>query len=197
MVDRTDNRLYVYPECDPPTVKDRSDIDYMRELAEEVNTDANNLDVRLQDFVERRDAARIAFAGAVTSSGAAGGFIFLAPYSSVTYDNTAGSTDLASFALKPRERGWYMFVSTIRCTNGGAQSMVLRHRRNGLTVSEGRRFEGPADVITGTESSMANSDVMLCQANDIVQTQVKVSGAGGTFTYEARLTMMQLLKLDV
>lgn len=197
MVNRTDNRLYVYPECDPPTVKDRSDIDYMRELATEVNTDAGAMDARLQDFVERRDAARIGFASTVTSTGAANGFIFQVPYSSVTYDNTAGSTDLGSFALKPRERGWYMFVSVVRCTNGGDQSMMIRHRRNGLTFQEGRRFEGPSGQMSATGESMACSDIILCQPDDIIQTQVKVNGAGGTFTYEARLTMQQLLKLDV
>lgn len=197
MANRTDNRLYPYPECDPPLVKDRSDIDYMRELAEAVNTDATALDARLVDFVEKRDAARIAFASTVTTTGAAAGTTFTIPYSSVTYDNTAGSTDLGAFALKPLERGWYMFVSTVRCTNGGAQSLVIRNRQNGSSLAVGRRFEGPADVITGSESSMECSDIFLCQVGDTIQTQAKVSGAAGSFTYEARLTMMQLFKLDV
>src|SRR5689334_7478022 len=121
MADRTDNRGYIYPECDPPLTKDRSDIDWLRQLAVQVDSDASGVDFKLQEFLEKPDAVRIGFTGAVLTSGSGSGFQFTVPYDFVTYDNTIGSTALGNFAIRPRERGWYMFTSTVRCTNGGEQ----------------------------------------------------------------------------
>lgn len=196
MTKRTDNRLYIYPECDPPLVKDRSDIGFMRELAQEINSDAATMDARIQDFIEKPDAARIAFAGSVTTTGTPGNS-FIVPYNVVTYDNTTGSTDLGSNALTPAERGWYMFVSTVRCTNGGELNMLVRHGKSGTVYQKARRYEGPSFPITASEENMTTCDVLRCDVGDRVHTRVAVDGVGGTFTWEARLTMIQLHKLDV
>lgn len=195
MANRTDNRGYIYPECDPPLVKDRSDIDWIRQLAVEVDNDATGVAFKLQEFLEKPDAARVAFTGGVTTSGSGSGFQFTVPYDTVTYDNTPGSTALGSFAISPRERGWYMFTSTVRCTNGGEQGTSVRHLLN--SGDNGRAFEGPSFPINGNEENMAISDIMQCEAGDLITTRVLQSGAGGTFTFECRLTMIQLRKLDV
>lgn len=195
MVNRTDNRLYIYPECDPPLVKDRSDIDYLRELAVEVNNDAATLDARLQDFVEKPDAARIAFAGNVTILGTPGAS-FLVPYNVTTYDNTAGSVDLASNALVPLERGWYAFCSQVRCTNGGGVNMGVRHGKSGTVYQKPRRYEGMSSPITANEDSMTTFDVLRCDAGDFIRTRVITDGIAGTYAWEARLSMIQLHKLD-
>lgn len=195
MVDRTDNRGYIYPECDPPLVKDRSDIDYLRELAVQINNDAAVMDARLLEFIEKPDAARIAYTGTVTTTGAGNGFYFRVPYDTTTYDNTSGSVDLGANGVRVLERGWYMFTSTLRCTNGGGQGMCLRHLRNGN--DEGRRPEGPSAPISANEENMSTVDIMQCSAGDLVTTQGFVDGAAGTFTFEGRLSMLQLYKLDV
>ena len=47
---------------------------------------------------------------------------------------------------------------------------------------------------------MPTSDVMLCQVGDVIQTQVRTiddGGGLGNFTFESRLTMVQLVKLDI
>lgn len=196
MTDRTDNRGYPYPECEPPLVKDRSDIAFLRDLAVEVNSDANLMDFNLQEFVEQPDAARISFNGTITTSGLISGSIHRVPYDLVTYDNTPGMTDLSVNAIRAIERGWYMMTSTIRCTNGGEQSIMIRHLRNGQAGTV-RRFEGPSYPINGNEENMATSDVLLLEAGDSVQTQIKTNGLAGTFTFEGRLTIVQLYKLDV
>lgn len=199
MTDRTPNRGYIYPECDPPLVKDRSDIAFMQELAQQVDADAGGLDIKIVTLLEKPDAARIAYNGPITVAGITGtaGSLFLIPYNVTTYDNTAGSTDLVAGGLRVRERGWYMFTSSMRCTNGGAQDSLIRHMRNNLTYQEGRRLEGPSATINGNEENMATSDILLCQVGDLVQTQVKFNNANGTFTFECRLSMVQLLPLDV
>lgn len=195
MVKRTDNRGYVYPECDPPLVKDRTDIDYMRELAVNINNDAAVLDSRLLEFIEKPDAARIGYTGTVTTSGSGNGFLFLVPYDFTTYDNTAGSVDLAANGIRVLERGWYLFTSSLRCTNGGGQATEIRHLRNNR--DEARRLEGPSDTINGNEENMTTVDFIQCNAGDLVQTQAKQAGVGGTYTFEGRLSMLQLYKLDV
>lgn len=195
MVDRTDNRGYIYPECDPPLVKDRSDIDYLREFAVQVNNDAATLDSRLLEFIERPDAARIAFTGAIATSGSGNGFYFRVPYDVTTYDNTSGSVDLTANGIRVLDRGWYAFTSSLRCTNGLEQFMCVRHLRNGN--DEGRRVEGPSIPINGNEENMTTMDMMQCEAGDLVTTQGFVAGVAGSFTFEGRLSMFQLYKLDV
>lgn len=195
MVKRTLNRGYIYPECDPPLVKDRSDIDYIRALAGEVNSDANGMDFTLQEFLEKPDAARISFTGVIATTGSGSGFQFTVPYDSITYDNSTGSTDLGSFALRPAERGWYMFTTMVRSVDGGEQNTQVRHLRNGL--SEGRGFDSQSIPITATEENTSTVDLMLCSAGDLVISRVLVAGAAASITYECRLTMIQLRKLDV
>lgn len=196
MTDRTDNRGYTYPECSPPLVKDRSDIGYLRDLAEQVNTDAGLIEFTLQEFLEKPDAARMSFSGTLTGTGAANGTTLKIPYDTVTYDNTTGSTDVGAGGLRPVERGWYMFTSTVRCTNGGEQGLMVRHLRNGRAGTV-RRFEGPSFPINGNEENMSCSDMLEMQAGDSVLTQILLDGVAGTFTFEARLTMIQMYKLDV
>lgn len=195
MANRTPNRGYIYPECDPPLVKDRSDIDWLRQLATDVDGDATGVEFKIQEFLEKPDAARIAFTGIINTSGAGSGFQFTVPYDTVTYDNTAGSTALGLLALRVRERGWYAFTSTVRCTNGGEQGTSVRHLLNG--ADNGRAFEGPSKPINGNEENMAIMDVMQCNVDDLITTRVLQSGAAGAYTFECRLTMIQLLKLDV
>lgn len=198
MADRTANRRYIYPECDPPLVKDRSDIRYLQSLAGEVNSDANGMSNRISEFLERPDAARIIFGGVIAVPGTgSNGVIFRMPYNSASWDNTPGSIDLSAQGLRVRERGIYMFVSVVRNVTGGEQATMIRHVRNGLTYQEGRRLEGPAGLIGPVETNMTTSDVMICQAGDLIQTQVKVIDGGVNMTMEARLAMVQLVKLDV
>lgn len=201
MTDRTPNRGYIFPECEPPLVKDASDIVYLRDLAEQVNADAGNMDAAILDLWEKPDSARISFSGNLVSNGAVDGQTIRFPYDTVTFDNTAGSTLVGSNALRVLERGWYLVVSSVRCTNGAAgteQNFVIRTLRNGLGSEQGRRFEGITVPVTiGGESTMQCSDVILCQVGDALTTQVKNFGVAGTFNWDGHITMVQMLKLDV
>lgn len=199
MTDRTDNRGYSFPECAPALVKDRADIGFLRDLAGEVNADMNALDAQIVTLIEKPDAARVAFAGnLVVTKSTAGDAIFVVPYNSTTYAQPANFADLAAGGLRVRERGFYMITSYVRTTNAGLCSMQLRHLRNGVGFTEGRRFEGPSwPVTTGLDSSMTTSDIIVCDAGNLLQTQVKMSPADGTYAFEARLSAIQVLPLDV
>lgn len=201
MTDRTPNRGYSFPECDPPLVKDRSDIGFLRDLAQQVNSDATALDASIVDLIEKPDAARQAFAGNLLltlSGGSSLEAIRTVPYDTTTYANPASMSDLTAGGLRIPVRGFYMFTSYVRCTNGGDLNLQVRHLRNGLARTEGRRFEGPSlPVDTTTETSMETSDVFQCNAGDLVRTQLKTHNASGTFAFEARLSGILILPLDV
>lgn len=187
---------YPFPQCDPPLVKDASDIEQMRDLALAIDADATVQEAKLVEFYEKPDSARMTGSSAVATTGAANGTTLVIPYDTVTHDNTAGSTDLVNDALVPLERGWYLVTSMVRCTNGGSQNLGIRHLRNSLATEEKRRFEGPSLAI-GTEEAMTTMDVMFCEAGDRIQTQAKVEGVAGSFTFTSALSMVQLHKLDV
>lgn len=193
MVDRTPNRNYAYPECDPPLVKDRSDIRYLGDLARDVNSDAIVMSNRILDLLENPDTAMISMATGVT------GPIFTVPYDFSSWDE-GGVVDLGAQGIRVQERGFYFFTSTVFSTSAGNVSLMCRHLRNGKSYQEGRRFEGPARSVVGTTQSMSVSDVLSLQSGDLVQTQVKfddtVAGIG-PHNFECRLTMIQMLKLDV
>lgn len=199
MTDRTDNRGYSYPECDPPLVMDRSDIGFLRDLATEVNADAQALDDRIETLIERPAAARQAFAASlVIVKSSIGDAVMTIPYSSTTYANPASFSDLAAFGLRIPERGFYMFTSYVRTTTAGLCDLQVRHLRNGLARTEGRRFEGPGFTVdTAIETSMQTSDVFPCNAGDLIRTQIKLSPVDGTYAFEARLSGILLLPLDV
>jgi hypothetical protein len=197
VTDRTD-RGYPYPECDPPLTKDASDISQMRDLAQAVNSDATAQDARMVQLIEKPDAVRVAYAASlVVTKSSAGDAIFIIPYSSTTYAQPAAFADLTAFGLRVQERGYYWVTSTVRCTNAGLAGMQIRHLRNGLARTEGRRFEGPAWPVIASESSMQTADLMYANAGDLIRTQVKMSPADGTYAFEARLAAIQILPLDI
>jgi hypothetical protein len=197
VTDRTD-RGYPYPECDPPLTKDASDISQMRDLAQAVNSDAAAQDARMVQLIEKPDAVRVAYAASlVVTKSSAGDAIFIIPYSSTTYAQPAAFADLTAFGLRVQERGYYWVTSTVRCTNAGLAGMQIRHLRNGLARTEGRRFEGPAWPVIASESSMQTADLMYANAGDLIRTQVKMSPADGTYAFEARLAAIQILPLDI
>lgn len=193
MVERTPNRGYAYPECEPPLVRDRSDIRYLRDLANAVNTDASNQSNRILDILENPDTAMISVAGNFT------GPLFTVPYNFSSWDE-GGVVDLGANGIRVTERGFYYFTSAVRCTNGNQFNMLCRHLRNGKSYEEGRRMEGPSRTLGTSESNMTISDVLFLRAGDLVQTQVKFDasvGGIGPFNFVCNLSMVQMLKLDV
>lgn len=199
MTGRTPNRGYSFPECDPPLVKDRSDIGFLRDLAQQVNSDATALDASIVDLIEKPDAARQAFAGNLTIvKSSIGDAVLSVPYNSTTYANPASFSDLTAFGLRTPTRGFYFFTSAVRTTNAGLCDLQVRHLRNGLARTEGRRFEGPGFTVdTTTETSMQTADLIQCNAGDLVRTQIKLSPIDGTYAFECRLSGILILPLDV
>lgn len=200
MVSITTNRGYPYPECSPPLVKDWSDIGQIRDLAEAVDADAEIMDTRLEEYLEKPDAIRLSWAANVVGIGSIQAFNV--PYDTITYDNTPGSVDLTAGAVVVRERGLYLCTSYVRGIGGVGNDIGLEvaHAHNGVIgVSfPGRRFEGIAGAIAATsEQSMTTTDAIMCFAGDTLQTQARFSGVLATsIAFEARLSVVQLYRQD-
>lgn len=201
-MDHTVNRGYTYPECDPPRVKDASDISQLRDLAEQINDDADALAARIVNVIEEPDAARISFTGNLTtSSTVTNGWIVEIPYNTSGFDS-GGMVDIPDQGIRIVERGWYICASQVRCTNGGDQAIMCRHMRNGKTFSEGRRLDSlstlaiPGSSATGQVQS-STTDTILCEVGDLVQTQIYINGVDGTYSFDANLTVVQLYPLDI
>lgn len=197
MTSVTENRGYPYPECDPPEVKDSSDIRDLYDLAVAVNDDAAAQEAKLIDFVEKPDSARMSFAGNQTVPAAVGtDFLYIIPYNTVTYDNTTGMAVIAVQGMRVLERGFYLATSVARMTGAIGAALGVAHIVDGSL--SGRRFEGPSGDISATgDCSMTTTDVLYLNVGDIVQTYVRTIAGPGTYPIEGRLSLHQILKLDV
>jgi hypothetical protein len=200
MTDRTPNRLYPFPECDPPLVKDASDINDLFELASAIDTDAAAMSAKIDDFIDKPDSARMSLAGSLVVPSVTTDFIFTVAYNTVTYDN-AGMASTANNGMIIVERGFYLVTSVLRLTSASntAGDLAVAHLTGGALF--GRRYEGPSgEILAGAtgDSSMTTTDVLLLQAGDLLQTSGLFNAPlAGTYTIEARLAAHQLFKLDV
>lgn len=197
----TDNRGYPYPECNPPLVKDASDIEQMRDLALAIDTDIGTLDARLADFLEKPDAARMTLSSTVVVPSTTGDFTFTLSYNTTDYDNTGVISDTAIGGLRLRESGLYLFTSAVRLTHAsiGVSDLALTHAVNG-SFGGVRRYEGPSgNMTTGSngDTAMTTSHLVMCKTGDVVQTSCQIVALAATYSVTAALACLQLLHTDI
>lgn len=197
----TANRGYPYPECDPPLVKDASDIEQMRDLALAIDADAGILDARLVDFLEKPDAARMTLSGSTVVPSTTGDFVFTIVYNTVDFDNTSVIADTTGGFLRLRESGLYLFTSSVRLTHASqfVTDLAVTHSQNG-SFGGLRRYEGPSgNMTTGSngDTAMTSTHVILCKAGDIIKTECQIVALAGTYPTTAALSCVQLLHTDI
>lgn len=199
----TANRGYPHPECDPPLVKDASDIEQMRDLALAIDADAEAVETRLEDFLERPDAARMSWSGNTVVPSTTGDFLFTIPYDTSVYDNTSGITDTSAGALVLLESGLYLFTSYVRMTHASVplSDLGLSHLVNG-SFGGTRRYEGPSGNIANNpaaagETSMTTTHMVMCKAGDVIQTACQIVALADTYPTTAALSCLQLLHTDI
>lgn len=203
-MDTTDLRGYPFPQCQPPLVKDASDIAQLRDLALAIDADAQARSNEILEFWEKPDAA------GMTSSATNFPFPFLTathtqfivPYDTVSFDNsgTGSLTDVPRNGFVTRERGWYVFTAMVRILgNPGAFTQLgVRFLRANQATGEGRHYEGAGEYL-GTELAYNAMEIIPCNAGDLVQTQMTFgpTGNSGTVNLGVRSGMLQIRKLDV
>lgn len=201
---RTQYRNYPVPECDPPLVKDASDIAQLRDLALAIDADATARSDSIVQFWERPDSAGLT--GGSTNFpfpfSSTQHTQFTVPYDTVAFDNsgTGALTDVSRNGFVTVERGWYIFTAMIRILGnpGFFTQLGVRFQRRNLATAEGRHYQG-AGAYLGTEMAWNATEVIQCEAGDLVTTQMTFgpTGNSGTVNLGVRAGMMQLQKLDV
>lgn len=203
-MDRTQYRNYPFPECDPPRVKDASDIAQLRDLALAIDADAAGRSDSIAQFWERPDSAGM--------TGSATNFPFpfsstqhtqfTVPYDTVVFDNsgTNSLTDISRNAFVIAERGFYVFTAMVRVLGnpGFFTQLGIRFQNANRATAEGRHYQGVGAYL-GTELAWNAIEVLPCSAGDLVTTQMTFgpTGNSGTVNLGVRAGMIQVQKLDV
>lgn len=191
-MERTPQRRYSYPECDPPLVKDRADVPrWMRDLAVQVNGDVGTVANRIFDWQLKPDSARIQYTGGPYN---VGGGEFTFPFNFVSYDTTGSQMgSVTDNGIYVRYPGWYAIYSYVQGTNVGNNGLMVRHLKNNQPQN---RFEGPAFPVVGNDTNMTTFDIWPLQTGDLIQTRVRIANLG-FFSYNGNLQVTQLLRTDV
>lgn len=186
----TPNRGYDYPECDPPLVKDKSDIRQVQTLARQIDLDVQSLYDRTTDQFESPDSARVAGLSSASSQS------FLATFSSTTYETNPGMGSPDDDSIHILEEGWYFVVGHTFSQDAGDARIMLRIVVNGVGSS---RMEGPAfpfDDTTEQESAMSTEDFMFLRAGDVVQLHIRNIVQTPPNLFSNRLAVHQMLRTD-
>lgn len=144
-MDTTDCLGLPYPQCDPPLVKDASDIEQFRDLAEAVDAAVQALDDSITDTLLSPDA--VIMTGGVTVAGADVTHF----YSGISLYDNAGMANATLDLIEFQQDGWYMIGGWVRAT--GAASTIIGLRIEPLL--NGDFFtsrQGPGFVNLGAES---------------------------------------------
>ena len=174
-----------YPECDPPLVKDASDIAQLRDLAEATDAAVQAYDDDLTDTLTAPPSAA-ATGGSNTAGTEVNQF-----YSVLEFD-TGGMWDSVGDGFLIQEDGWYMLGGHVRLSGFSPTNTNLRvdPLLNGDPWSS---RQGPGFATGGTEE-VSWSDVGFFRAGDFLNTRTAHTGNPATVvTYNARMWILQIL----
>ena len=186
-MDTTDCLGLPYPQCDPPLVKDASDIEQFRDLAVATDTAVQAYADQLTDTLTAPPAC--AMTGASNTAGTEVNQF----YASLEFD-TGGMADLDGDGFRIQEDGWYMLGGSVRMSGFSpvATNMRVDPLLNGDPWSS---RQGPGHVIAGRGSEDVNwVDVGFFRAGDFLNTRTAHTGNPATVaTYNHRMWVLQIL----
>lgn len=189
-MDVTENRRYPFPQCDPPLIKDASDIIQIENLAQAVNDDVAGLYELASRELIHPDCVRMSCPtiGNDTTSNIETVF-----YTAFSFDNTPGQqmADTVEGVIRIVETGLYM-------VGGYAQADIATTTftpRAGILVNGFLRgnYQGPFRRSTATSWFLEYQDSIFLDAGDTVTTTFKHSLAASTaYTYSSRIWALQI-----
>lgn len=183
-MDQTECLGLPYPECDPPLVKDASDIEQFRDLAEATDAAVQAFDDQLTDTLTAPPSAA-ATGGSNTAGTEVNQF-----YSVLEFD-TGGLWDSVLDGFVIQEDGWYMVGGSVRMGGFGAtEELRVDPLKNGDPWSN---RQGPGFLVAGSED-VNWTDVGFFRAGDLLNTRTAHTGNPVTVaTYSARMWILQVL----
>lgn len=191
-MDQTPIYGFPYPQCEPPLVKDASDISQMRDLALAIDAAVEALNQKANDELIVPDAARMLMSAAVATSEQE-----VTPFFDAFSFQTAGSgmVDTVNGGIRIQEQGWYLVggYTEVSSTTPAATQLALRTAvvRNGTVASN---FQDSGRIITGDFQYSATNETLLLSVGDLMQLRHRSgAGAGISWTYRTRIWALQLL----
>lgn len=189
-MDETINFGFPYPECEPPLVKDASDIIQLKNLADAVDAEVQEIfDLASQQLIHP-DSCRMAMTAPVAVAlGTRQTQIF---YDTFNFDNTPAQqmSDETAGAIRILEAGWYMIghhVLAQRSPGPGTMPTSLRFIKNGLATSNW-------SVQSSVNVGMAHQFLMMrLEVNDLITSEVHQTLTTTAWTYDARIWAHQLM----
>lgn len=183
------SRGFPYPQCDPPLVKDASDIGQMKALAEAIDADVTSLEALADaQLISPQSAYVLETPASAWAVPTATPNFTTALFASPGMDDT-----LFNAGIRIVTSGWYMLGTYCVVIIGAGTEINARTRflRNGAVLTPAG---DQARLVTATAEDPYLSTVVELNAGDLIRTQVQHSGAAATaYTTQARLWAFQLL----
>lgn len=181
---------FPYPECDPPLVKDSSQISQMAQLAEAIDAEVERIITLAEDVLTTPASARV-----ITSAAVATTDVQVMPFfNSVVFNNSNWPSPLGpgNGNLSVPEDGWYMVGAHAATDSATAMQVNIRLTRNGLPASSWSNPGAPYSTIfqlpaLGTVPMQLNTD-------DSLNIELRHNAAGGTaWNYRPHLWAWKLI----
>ena len=189
-MDQTINYGFPYPECDPPLVKDASDIIQLKDLADAVDTEVQTLYDSASQLLVRPDAARMSSPSITDVASPIQNTSVM--YTSMTFDNTPGQVmaNTTIGAIQFVETGWYMVGHNSIATRnppGGTIPISIRFLKNGAPVNN---WSASSSVDSGLA---AQHTVLRFDAGDTLTTEIRMDIVAINWRYTSRIWALQLM----
>lgn len=188
---QTPNYQIPYPECDPPLLKDASDIADMRDLAVAADTALQGVYDLAEELVFSPDAVRLSTAASV---GPITGQNFTPFYNTVSFVNGSGMDDITNGVVRIVEPGRYWVGAYASLTAATISQPRLRFTFNGTAVS---LFQTPGAIAVAANTATCEAQAVLSATTPNTALSINVrhsSSSALSFTYTSRIWAVQLEK---
>lgn len=176
---------FPYPECEPPRVKDISDIAQLKALAEAVDATvqqtADDLDSQLVSprAARMRESVASAWPGGTAN-----------PHLDQITFASAGMGDTTAGGIRITQSGWYLvggygLIIVASGTQINARMTVVRNNVNAIAYGDASR------LVTGTAADAYVSTTLELEEGDLLTP--RFASAGAAYTLTSHLWALELL----
>lgn len=188
-MDQTPNRGYPFPECEPPLVKDASDIIQFRGLAEAVNDDVQAEYDRSDDVLIRPDGVRMSMSAFVAVTAASE----IPFYDTMTFDTTGGSMATTLLGvITIVQPGWYMVGTWVDATAAVFQGLRCRFIQNGAPATS---FCPQGEITTVNKQYIQYDATCFFEVPGTLGLELRAGAASPSYSYASRIWAQQVIAL--
>lgn len=188
-MDKTDCLELSFPQCEPPLVKDASDIIQFQTLALEVDAAVQALDDTITEQLIDPDSVNMT--GGITTAGND-----IEHFTSAMVFDNAGMADTVADVVRIQEDGWYAVGGWVVASSASQPNSIglrIEPLVNGDVVSS---RQGPGQPAVGAEY-VGWTDVLFLRAGDALTTMTHHTGTAVlSVTYATTLWAHLVLSND-